>query len=81
MFKKLAITTAAAAFLAAGVPASAQEGSFVLQRIKDRGVINMGHREASVPFAYMKDGKPQGYSIDLCNKFVEKIKSLTYSSS
>ena len=75
MFKKLAITFAAAAFLAAGIPASAQEGSFVLQRIKDRGVINMGHREASVPFAYMKDGKPQGYSIDLCNAFVEKIKA------
>jgi glutamate/aspartate transport system substrate-binding protein len=75
MLKKFAVITATTALFAGAVPASAQEGSFVLQRIKDRGVINMGHREASVPFAYMKDGKPQGYSIDLCNKFVEKIKA------
>ena len=34
----------------------------------------MGHREASVPFAYIKDGNVQGYSIDLCDLFVEKIK-------
>jgi len=75
MLKKLAITITTAALFAAGLPAGAQEGSFVLQRIKDRGVISMGHREASVPFAYIKDGKVQGYSIDLCNKFVEKIKA------
>jgi len=54
-------------------PASAQD-SFVLERIKERGVINMGHREASVPFAYIHEGKVQGYSIDLCDKFVEAIK-------
>ncbi|MFV2045180.1 MAG: amino acid ABC transporter substrate-binding protein [Anaerolineales bacterium] len=75
MLKKLAITIATAALFAAGLPAGAQEGSFVLQRIKDRGAINMGHREASVPFAYIKDGKVQGYSIDLCDKFAEKIKA------
>ncbi len=75
MLKKLAITIASAALFAGGIPASAQEGSFVLKRIKERGVINMGHREASVPFAYIKDGNVQGYSIDLCNKFVEKIKA------
>jgi len=77
MFKKFTIATAVAALLAVmtATTASAQEGSFVLKRIMERGVINMGHREASVPFAYMKDGKVQGYSIDLCNKFVEKIKA------
>ena len=77
MFNKFTIATVVAALFAVmtATTASAQEGSFVLKRIKERGVINMGHREASVPFAYMKDGKPQGYSIDLCNKFVEKIKA------
>ncbi len=73
MFKKLLLAGAALAFLAAAQPASAQE-SFVLKRIKERGTINMGHREASVPFAYIKDGKVQGYSIDLCDLFVAKIK-------
>ncbi len=77
MFKKFTIATVVAALFAVmtATTASAQEGSFVLKRIMERGVINMGHREASVPFAYIKDGKPQGYSIDLCNKFIEKIKA------
>ena len=73
MFKKLAFATISIALLAAVQPVTAQE-SFVLKRIKERGAINMGHREASVPFAYIKDGKVQGYSIDLCDKFVEAIK-------
>ncbi len=73
MLKKLALATISLALLATVQPASAQN-SFVLKRIKERGVINMGHREASVPFAYIKDGSVQGYSIDLCNLFVEKIK-------
>ena len=76
MFKKLAFATISIALLAAVQPVSAQE-SFVLKRIKERGAINMGHREASVPFAYIKDGKVQGYSIDLCDKFVEAIKKET----
>ena len=77
MFKKFTIATAVAALFAVmtATTASAQEGSFVLKRIMERGTINMGHREASVPFAYIKDGKVQGYSIDLCNKFIEKIKA------
>ncbi len=73
MLKKLALAAISMTLLATVQPASAQD-SFVLKRIKERGVINMGHREASVPFAYIKDGKVQGYSIDLCDKFVEAIK-------
>ena len=73
MLKKLVLAATSFVFLATVQPVSAQE-SFVLKRIKERGTINMGHREASVPFAYIKDGKVQGYSIDLCDKFVEKIK-------
>ena len=69
MFKKIAMSIATVALLAAAIPASAQGDSFVLKRIKERGTINMGHREASVPFAYIKDGNVQGYSIDLCDKF------------
>ncbi len=73
MLKKLVLAATSFVFLATVQPVSAQD-SFVLKRIKERGTINMGHREASVPFAYIKDGKVQGYSIDLCDKFVEKIK-------
>ena len=76
MFRLLGVAVAAllvAPFM--GSPASAQEDSFVLKRIKERGVVNVGHREASIPFSYIgPDGKPIGYSIDLCMKIVERIK-------
>ena len=72
----LAATVATAfAFIVAGTSQSMAQKSPILKRIKERGVINMGHREASVPFAFIgSGGKVQGYSIDLCDLFVEKIK-------
>lgn len=67
---------AAAALMLPVHTAQADVGdSPVLKRIKERGVINMGHREASVPFSYMGgDGKPMGYSIDICHKVIDAVK-------
>lgn len=49
----------------------------VLKRIQERGQINMGHREASVPFSYMNDeGKPQGYSVDICHRIIDEVKKV-----
>jgi glutamate/aspartate transport system substrate-binding protein len=77
MLKKFGF--AAAALLLAttvGVQASAADDSYVMKRIKERGVINMGHREASIPFSYLGDnGKPQGYSVDLCMKIIDRVKA------
>lgn len=73
----LATALAAAVILGAATGPSMAQDSFVLERIKASGTINMGHREASVPFAYIKSGNVQGYSVDLCNKFVEAIKKET----
>jgi len=65
-------------FLSAGAMADDADSSVVLKRIQERGVINMGHRESSVPFSYLnKEGKPEGYSIDLCYKIIDKIKEVT----
>jgi len=70
-----------AAFVSTGSMADDVDSSFVLKRIQDRGVINMGHREASVPFSYIgDDGKPQGYSVDLCHKIIDEIKVVTGKS-
>lgn len=33
----------------------------------------IAHREASIPFSYVVDGRPMGYAIDICNKLVEAI--------
>ena len=74
MIRRLAIVVAVAvAFGAAQSNAAELYGT--LKKIKDSGQIAMGHREASVPFAYIgKDGKPIGYTVDLCYKIIDKIK-------
>jgi glutamate/aspartate transport system substrate-binding protein len=66
------------AALAGGLPLSfqaiAQEGT--LKKIKDSGGITIGHRDASVPFSYYDDKQqPVGYSLDLCMKVVDAVKS------
>jgi len=75
MLKRLGIFLAAA-FVFTIVQAQAAELYGTLKKVKDAGQIVIGHREASVPFAYIgPDGKPIGYSMDLCFKVVDKIKA------
>lgn len=55
--------------------AAAAHAQTTLKRIDERGQINVGHRESSVPFSYFDDNKQVvGYSIDLCMKVVEEVK-------
>ncbi|MEC8575852.1 MAG: amino acid ABC transporter substrate-binding protein [Pseudomonadota bacterium] len=72
---KLLKTVAALAFaLALAAPASAQGRTGTLAKIDASGEIVIGHRESSVPFAYLDENqKPVGYSIDLCMKVVEAV--------
>ncbi|WP_306154296.1 amino acid ABC transporter substrate-binding protein [Roseovarius sp. MMSF_3281] len=67
----------ASAVLAIGLsPAAlhAQELTGTLAKISEAGEIVIGHRESSVPFAYLNDNQePVGYSIDLCMKVVEEV--------
>ena len=77
MIRKLTLIGAALAFVVTGMAPLLAQGSPVLKRIKERGVVNMGHRESSVPFSYLgSDGKPQGYSVDLCHKIIDEIKKV-----
>ncbi|MDT8326563.1 MAG: amino acid ABC transporter substrate-binding protein [Roseovarius sp.] len=47
-----------------------------LAKINESGTIVIGHRESSVPFAYLDaNQKPVGYSIDLCMKIVEAVEA------
>lgn len=63
-------------------PAVAQQGnvpfavpySDTLKKIDDSGIVRIGYRENSAPFAFLDaDGKPIGYSLDLCEIVVEEI--------
>ena len=48
--------------------------SVTLKKINASGVITIGHRQNSPPFAFLdKGGKPIGYSLDLCENVVEEI--------
>jgi glutamate/aspartate transport system substrate-binding protein len=47
-----------------------------LKRIRDSGAITIGVREASLPFSFIDAQKqPQGYSIDLCLRVADAVKS------
>ena len=62
-----------------GLPALGQDGD-TLKKIKATQTITIGHRDASSPFSYQVDkGQAVGYSIDLCMKVVEAIRTATQS--
>ena len=44
-----------------------------LKTVRDSGVIRIGYREASFPFSYVANGRPIGYSIDLCRAIADEI--------
>jgi glutamate/aspartate transport system substrate-binding protein len=47
-----------------------------LDKVKAAGTISVGHRDASIPFAYLDDKQqPVGYSMDLCAKIVDAVKA------
>ncbi|MCJ7686102.1 MAG: amino acid ABC transporter substrate-binding protein, partial [Desulfobacteraceae bacterium] len=56
-------------------PLSAQELTGTLQQIKKTGQIRIGYRTSEPPMSFLdKDGKPNGYSIDLCKCIVTEVK-------
>lgn len=62
-----------AAGLTAG-PAGAAEPEGTLGKIKRSNIIALGYRESSRPFSFVgEDGKPTGYSVDLCTRVAAAI--------
>ncbi len=57
---------------AAAVPAQT-----VLERVAAGGKLVVAHRESSVPFSYMVDGKPVGYAVDLCLRIADAVRKKT----
>lgn len=77
--KKLTLASLAlitASLMGANAAYAAGAGdSRTLKRIAENGVVNIGHRETSIPFSYIGDSiEPVGYSIDICLKIVDAIK-------
>ncbi len=66
----------AALAVPAAVSASlATAASPTLDRIRDTGTVRLAYREDSIPFSYVDNNKPIGYTIDICSRLVDSIKT------
>src|SRR6266849_6195689 len=66
-----------AVLLCLGAPLrlGAEEPGGTLKKIKDSGVIALGHRESSIPFSYYDDKQQVvGYSQDIALRIVDAVK-------
>lgn len=55
-------------------PAQAQQND-TLAKIKQTGVITLGHRESSIPFSYNNGREVMGYSHEIMLAIVDKVKT------
>jgi ABC-type amino acid transport substrate-binding protein len=70
--KNLMIAVALACLCVAAAWAAEPVG--VLKKIKAAKTITLGYSEAAVPFSFVSnDNRPQGYSVDLCQRIAEGI--------
>ena len=68
---------AAATMLCAGAlacHAQAQQQP-TLAKIAQTGTISLSYRESSVPFSYLNDAKPIGFSVEICDRIVDTLKA------
>jgi len=75
-FMAFAVAAASSIFMGSlNAPASAQELTGTLAKIKDSGVITLGFRDSSMPFSYLDDNQQAiGYAMDLCHRIVDAVK-------
>jgi glutamate/aspartate transport system substrate-binding protein len=60
--------------LNASVCAETLDGT--LRKVAEKGEITIGHRDSAIPLSFL-DGQqaPVGYSVDLCRKIVDNVKT------
>ncbi|WP_407919407.1 glutamate/aspartate ABC transporter substrate-binding protein [Chitinasiproducens palmae] len=74
MLKKGVVALIALGAIATGTAHAQDSGT--LKKIKDSGVISVGHRESSIPFSYYDDQQRViGYSHEYALKVVEAVKA------
>src|ERR1700741_4217521 len=45
-----------------------------LDKIRKSGTITLGYVDAAVPFSFMREAEPEGYSVDLCKRIVGDLR-------
>jgi glutamate/aspartate transport system substrate-binding protein len=75
-FPRIALCAAGLGFAIAGAAAHAQALDGTLKKIADTKTITLGTRDSSIGFSYLDaNQKPIGYSMDICYKIVDAIKT------
>ncbi|PRX35904.1 L-glutamate-binding protein /L-aspartate-binding protein [Paraburkholderia sp. BL18I3N2] len=72
------LSALAAALAVMSLPAVAADAAptDTLKKIQDQHVVTIGYRDASIPFSYYDaQQKPIGYSIDIANLIIDRIKA------
>ncbi len=76
MQRRAVIALAVMAMVLAGATSQAQTLTGTLKKVKDSGTLTMGFRQNSLPFSFVgTDGKPTGYSIDLCQEIAVAVQN------
>lgn len=73
--RRLALVSLFLACAGLTAPPPAHASAPVLQRIQQTGTIRIAHRESSVPFSFVADGKPLGYAVDLCLRVADALRA------
>jgi glutamate/aspartate transport system substrate-binding protein len=74
MRRRAKIALAVTTMVLAGVTSEAQTLTGTLKKVKDSGTLTMGYRQNALPFSFIgSDGKPAGYSIDLCQEIAVAV--------
>ncbi len=64
------------ASLCVAAPATAQELTGTLKKVKESATLVMGIRESSLPLSYLDDKQqPVGYHIEICNRIADAVKA------
>ena len=76
MWHPIQLLIAAGLFVGIAAPAETQELEGTLKKVKETGVITIGHRDSSIPLSYLDDRlQPIGFSIELCKHIVQAVKA------
>ncbi|WP_234906009.1 amino acid ABC transporter substrate-binding protein [Affinirhizobium pseudoryzae] len=60
-----------AAPFSAGKATATDAAPDTLEKIRETGVIRIGHRQSEPPFSYIVNEEPTGYSLELCSRIVD----------
>ena len=60
--------------VASAFAVQAQTGG-TLAKMAETGSITLSYRESSVPFSYLDNAKPVGFSVEVCDRIVDELKA------